>query len=364
MPHFPKQRLRRLRTDEFSRRLMRETTLSSNDLVYPIFIQEGHNIKTPIAAMPGIERFSIDLLLEEAAELLDLNIPAIALFPAIDPKKKSALGEEAYNEDGLVPRAIRALKKVHPTLGIIADVALDPYTSHGHDGIQNDKGYVMNDESIEILVQQALTLAKAGADIVAPSDMMDGRILHIRNALEQTGFSNTKILAYSAKYASHYYGPFREAVGSATSLGKASKSGYQMDPCNTDEALREVSADLEEGADMVLIKPGMPYLDIVRRVKETYKVPTFVFQVSGEYAMHMAAIEKGWLAKEETIMESLLCIKRAGADAILTYFAKLAAHYLKAAQNFHSAQKLQTEQNHHSAENLQTSQKPKEEIQQ
>lgn len=329
MPLFPKQRLRRLRTDEFSRRLVRETTLSSNDLIYPIFIQEGRNTKTPIAAMPGIERLSIDMLLEEAGMLLDLNIPAIALFPAIDPQKKSALGEEAYNEDGLIPRAVRELKKTYPTLGIIADVALDPYTSHGHDGILNDKGYVMNDETIEILVQQSLTLAKAGVDIIAPSDMMDGRILHIRNALEQMGFSNTKILAYSAKYASHYYGPFREAVGSTTNLGKASKTGYQMDPCNADEALREVSADLEEGADIVLIKPGMPYLDIVQRVKQTFKVPTFVYQVSGEYAMHMAAIEKGWMAKRETILESLLCIKRAGADAILSYFAKSAAQYLK-----------------------------------
>lgn len=329
MSEFPKLRLRRMRSHEFSRRLIRENHLSTNDLIYPLFIQEGQNRRDPISSMPGIERLSLDLLLKEAEDLLALEIPAIALFPAIDPSKKTPKGEEAYNDKGVIPNAIRLLKKHFPTLGIIADVALDPYTTHGHDGVIDDAGYVLNDESNEILVKQALTLSHAGVDIVAPSDMMDGRILAIRQSLENQGFHQTKILAYSAKYASHYYGPYREAVGSLKNLGKSSKESYQLDPANSDEALREIALDLKEGADIVMIKPGMPYLDIVQRVKEKFKVPTFVYQVSGEYAMHMAAIEKGWISKKESILESLLCIKRAGADAILSYFAKEAATWLK-----------------------------------
>lgn len=327
--HYPLTRLRRMRTDDFTRRLIRETVLTINDLIYPIFIQEGQNIKTPIPSMPGIVRFSIDQLLEEAQSLVDLNIPAIALFPAIQIEKKSLLGEEAKNPQGLVPRAIQALKKQFPTLGVIADVALDPYTTHGHDGIIDDQGHVKNDETIDALIEQALVLADAGVDIVAPSDMMDGRIYAIRQALEHHGFHNTKILAYSAKYASRYYGPFRDAVGSKKALGLKGKEHYQMDPGNSDEALREVALDLQEGADMIMIKPGMPYLDIVRRVKEKFGAPTFVYQVSGEYAMHKAAIQNGWIEERECILESLLCIKRAGADAILSYFAKQAAVWLK-----------------------------------
>lgn len=326
--HFPVTRLRRLRRTDFLRRLVRETRLSCDDLIYPIFIIEGSNERQAINAMPGIERLSIDRLLEEAAEVQALGIPAIALFPSINPAVKSNNPVEAYNPEGLVPMAIRALKQAFPQLGIIADVALDPYTSHGQDGIIDNDGYVLNDETIEFLVKQSLCLAAAGVDIIAPSDMMDGRVGAIRNALEKNGYPNTCILAYSAKYASKYYGPFREAVGSAVQLGKGDKASYQMDFANSNEALQEVALDLAEGADMVMIKPGMPYLDIVWRVKEQFQVPTLVYQVSGEYAMHMAAIKNGWLS-EEAIMESVLAIKRAGADAILTYFAKRIARLLR-----------------------------------
>lgn len=325
---FPNTRLRRMRSHEFSRRLMQETTLSVNDLIYPVFIQEGAGQKTAISSMPGIERLSLDLLLEEASEWVDLNIPAIALFPMITADKKSEFAEEAYNPEGLIQRAIRALKQNFPTLGLIADVALDPYTVHGQDGLMDNDGTILNDPTLAVLVKQALSCAEAGVDIIAPSDMMDGRIQAIRLALEEAGLVQTKILAYSAKYASRYYGPFREAIGSAGQLGKASKKSYQMDPANSDEALREVALDLQEGADMVMIKPGMPYLDIVRRVKTKFKVPTFVYQVSGEYAMHMAAIQQGWLPEKEAILESLLCIKRAGADGILSYFSKRVAQWL------------------------------------
>lgn len=324
---FPLTRLRRMRFDDFSRRLMRETTLTCDDLIYPLFIVDGENKREKISSMPGIERLSIDLLLEEAVELEKLNIPAIALFPNIDPLFKSNDPVEAFNPEGLVPRAVRELKKHFPELGVIADIALDPYTAHGQDGIIDEKGYVLNDETVEILVKQALCLAEAGVDIVAPSDMMDGRIKAIRDALEKNNFTNTRILAYSAKYASNYYGPFREAVGSANNLGKGNKKNYQMDPANSDEALHEVALDLAEGADMVMVKPGMPYLDIVQRVKKQFGVPTLVYQVSGEYAMHMAAIQNGWL-NENVILESLTAIKRAGADAILTYFAKRIAEQI------------------------------------
>lgn len=329
MTYYPYTRLRRMRQDDFSRRLMRENTLKVDDLIYPVFIHEGHNQSESILSMPGIERLTIDLLLEEAATLVDLKIPAIALFPKIAQDKKSKDAREASNPEGLIARAIRALKENFPTLGVIADAALDPYTTHGHDGIVDKNGHVLNDETVDILVQQALAYAEAGVDIIAPSDMMDGRILGIRQALESAKFSHTRILAYSAKYASSYYGPFREAVGSAIALEQRSKESYQMDPANSDEALREIALDLKEGADMVMVKPGMPYLDIVRRVKDHFQVPTFVYQVSGEYAMHMAAIQNGWLPERETILESLLCIKRAGADAILTYFAKSVARWLK-----------------------------------
>lgn len=328
MSHFPISRLRRMRADSFSRKLMQETTLSVNDLIYPIFIQEGVRQKFAIPSMPGIERLTIDYLLEEAASLVDLKIPAIALFPFISPDKKTLLAEESYHPEGLVQRAIRALRQHFPSLGIIADVALDPYTVHGQDGVIDNSGNILNDETVEILVKQALSCVAAGADVIAPSDMMDGRIHVIRQSLESAGFVHTKILAYSAKYASCYYGPFRDAIGSATHLGKGTKESYQMDPANSDEALREVAFDLQEGADMVMVKPGMPYLDIVRRIKTKFKVPTFVYQVSGEYSMHMAAIQNGWLLERETILESLLCIKRAGADGILTYFAKKAAIWL------------------------------------
>lgn len=327
---YPQLRLRRTRNQNFSRRLMQETTLSTGDLIYPIFIQEGKQQSTAINSMPGISRLTIDLLLEEAAHLVDLNIPAIALFPVIPNEKKSEDAKEAYSEEGLIPTAIRAVKKNFKSLGVIADVALDPYTLNGHDGLTNAHGEILNDESLEILCQQALVLAKAGADIIAPSDMMDGRVGAIRQTLENAGFPNISLLAYSAKYASRYYGPFRDAIGSSQNLQGKNKQSYQMDPANSDEALREVAQDLQEGADIIMIKPGMPYLDIVRRVKDTFKVPTFVYQVSGEYAMHMAAIEKGWISKEETILESLLCIKRAGADGILSYFAKEVAIWLKA----------------------------------
>jgi len=325
---FPATRMRRMRADDFSRRLMQETTLTVNDLMVPLFVQEGEQAREAVPSMPGVERLSIDLLLAEARELADLGIPAIALFPVIDGAGKSELAEEAYNPEGLVQRSIRALKQAVPELGIMTDVALDPYTTHGQDGIIDDQGYVLNDRTVATLVKQALSHAQAGADILAPSDMMDGRIAAIRDLLEKEQFVNTRILSYAAKYASAYYGPFRDAVGSAANLGKANKASYQMDPANSDEAMQEVALDLSEGADMVMVKPGMPYLDIVRRVKQELGVPTFVYQVSGEYAMHMNAIEKGWLS-EAAMMEALLCFKRAGSDGILTYFGKRAAQLLK-----------------------------------
>ena len=314
-----------MRRDEFSRRLMRETRLTADDLIYPLVIVEGSGQRQPIDSMPGIERLSIDELLKEAAELVELDIPAIALFPAPNPETKSLNGAEAYNPDGLVQRAIRALKADFPALGVITDVALDPYTTHGQDGIIDESGYVLNDETVEVLAKQALSHAIAGADIVAPSDMMDGRVAAIRAMLEANGQIYTRILAYSAKYASAYYGPFRDAVGSSGNLGGGNKYSYQMDVANSDEALQEIAQDLAEGADMVMVKPGMPYLDIVSRVKTEFKVPTMVYQVSGEYAA-----QNGWLDEDAVAMESLLCIKRAGADAILTYFAKKAARLLKA----------------------------------
>lgn len=325
---YPNTRLRRARRDDFSRRLVRETQLSVNDLIYPVFILDGSGQRETIASMPGVERLSIDLLLEEAAELVELGIPALALFPVTPADCKSLDAAEAYNPDGLAQRATRALKARFPELGVITDVALDPFTTHGQDGIIDDQGYVLNDLTIETLVKQTLSHAEAGADIVAPSDMMDGRVGAMRQALEGAGHVNTRILAYSAKYASAYYGPFRDAVGSAGNLGKGNKATYQMDPANRDEALHEVAQDLAEGADMVMVKPGMPYLDIVHQVKSTFRVPTFVYQVSGEYAMHCAAIQNGWLS-EAVILESLTSIKRAGADAILTYFAKAAARQLR-----------------------------------
>lgn len=326
---FPATRMRRIRKHDFSRRLVAEHRLSADDLIYPVFVLEGKNQRQAITSMPGIERLSVDLLIEEAKELVALGIPAIALFPVIGAGQKSLQAEEAFNSDGLVQRTVRALKTAVPELGIITDVALDPFTTHGQDGIIDDEGYVLNDITTEVLVKQALSHAEAGADIVAPSDMMDGRIGAIREALEDAGFVNTQIMAYSAKYASAYYGPFRDAVGSAANLKGGNKKNYQMDPANSNEALREVALDIEEGADMVMVKPGMPYLDIVRRVKDEFGVPTFAYQVSGEYAMHMAAIQNGWLAEDAIIMESLLAFKRAGADGILTYFAKKAAVLLQ-----------------------------------
>ena len=317
-----------MRRDAFSRRLMRETELGLNDLIYPMFVIPGSGMREAVASMPGIERYSIDLLVKEAREVQALGIPAIALFPVTDAAMKTTDGREACNPDGLAQQAVRAVKDACPELGIITDVALDPFTTHGQDGIIDDSGYVLNDETVEMLVRQALSHAEAGADIVAPSDMMDGRIGAIRQALEGDGHIHTKILAYSAKYASAYYGPFRDAVGSAGSLGKSSKETYQMDPANSREALQEVALDLEEGADMVMVKPGLPYLDIVKAVKDHFGVPTFVYQVSGEYAMHMAAFERGWLDRDKVIIESTLAIKRAGADAILTYFARDLARLL------------------------------------
>ncbi|MGJ0430238.1 porphobilinogen synthase [Methylobacter sp.] len=327
--NFPRTRMRRMRYNDFSRRLMREHRLSVDDLIYPMFVTEGTNQREAIASMPGIERLSLDLLLEEAHALYDLGIPAIALFPVTSLDKKSDDAAEAYNPDGLAQRSVRALKKALPELGIITDVALDPFTSHGQDGLINQDGYVMNDETIAVLVKQALSHAEAGADIVAPSDMMDGRIGAIREALEAQNHINTRILAYSAKYASSFYGPFRDAVGSAGNLGKGNKYSYQMDPANSDEALREIQLDLQEGADMVMVKPGMPYLDIIRRVKDQYGVPTFAYQVSGEYAMLKAAAMNGWLDEKQVVLESLLAFKRAGSDAILTYFAKSVAQWLR-----------------------------------
>jgi porphobilinogen synthase len=321
--------MRRMRRDDFSRRLMRETLLTPADFIYPVFVLEGQGERQAVPSMPGVERKSIDLLVDEAKEILRLGIPAIALFPVTPLSVKSEDACEAYNPDGLAQRAVRALKETLPSLGIITDVALDPFTTHGQDGLIDDTGYVMNDETKEVLVKQALSHAEAGADVVAPSDMMDGRIGAIREALEEQGHTHTRILSYAAKYASSFYGPFRDAVGSAANLGGSNKYSYQMDPANSDEALHEVGLDLQEGADMVMIKPGMPYLDIVRRVKEIYQVPTFVYQVSGEYAMLKAAAQNGWLDEQAVVMESLLCLKRAGCDGILTYFAKQAAQWLQ-----------------------------------
>ena len=326
---FPKRRMRRMRKHDFSRRLMAENHLTVNDLIYPMFVLEGENRTEQVASMPGIERYSIDLLLKEAGELVELGIPLIALFPVTPADKKSLMAEEAYNPEGLVQRAVRALKQAYPELGVMTDIALDPFTTHGQDGIIDNTGYVLNDETVECLIKQALSHAEAGSDVIAPSDMMDGRIGAIRQALEQSGHIYTNIMAYSAKYASSYYGPFRDAVGSASNLKGANKYNYQMDFANRVEALHEVALDIQEGADMVMVKPGMPYLDVVREVKNTFGVPTFVYQVSGEYAMHMAAIQNGWLS-ESVILESLMCCRRAGADAILTYFAEVAAEQLKA----------------------------------
>ena len=326
---FPHTRLRRMRRHVFSRRLARETRLTADDLIQPLFVIEGPKKREPVASMPGVERLGIDLLVAEAGRLAALGIPAVALFPVPDPATKTLDGREAWNDDGLAQRAVRALKKALPELGVITDVALDPFTTHGQDGIIDAGGYVQNDVTIEALVKQARSQAAAGADVVAPSDMMDGRIGAIRAALEIDGRHDTRILAYSAKYASAFYGPFRDAVGSTAALGKADKASYQMDPANSDEALREVALDIEEGADIVMIKPGLPYLDIVRRVKDAYGVPTFVYQVSGEYAMLMAAAGNGWLDERKSALESLACIKRAGADGILTYFAGRAAAWLQ-----------------------------------
>ncbi|MGZ5056474.1 MAG: porphobilinogen synthase [Methylobacter sp.] len=330
--NFPQTRMRRMRYSDFSRRLMRENRLSVDDLIYPMFVTEGSNQRESISSMPGVERLSLDLLLEEAHQLYNLGIPAIALFPVTSADKKSEQAAEAYNPDGLIQRSVRALKKAVPALGIITDVALDPFTTHGQDGLVSQDGYVMNDETIEVLTRQALSHAEAGADIVAPSDMMDGRIGAIRQALESQNHINTLILAYSAKYASSFYGPFRDAVGSAGTLGKGNKYSYQMDPANSDEAMREIQLDLQEGADMVMVKPGMPYLDIIRRVKDQYGVPTFAYQVSGEYAMLKAASMNGWLDEKQVVLESLLAFKRAGSDAILTYYAKAVAQWLQADQ--------------------------------
>ena len=320
-------RMRRMRADAFSRELMREHRLQACDLVWPVFVHEGAG-RDAVASMPGVERLSLDALVEEAGQAFALGIPAMAVFPVVAADSKSAQAEEAYNPDGIAQRAITALKQAVPELGVISDVALDPFTSHGQDGLLDDQGYVANDETVEVLVRQALSHARAGADVVAPSDMMDGRVGAIREALEENGFCNTRILAYAAKYASGFYGPFRDAVGSTASLGGAGKHSYQMDPANTDEALHETALDLDEGADMVLVKPGMPYLDIVRRIKEEFRVPTLVYQVSGEYSMLKAAAREGWLDERACVMESLLCIKRAGADAILTYFARDVAGWL------------------------------------
>ncbi|WP_085300153.1 porphobilinogen synthase [Cognaticolwellia mytili] len=326
---YPARRMRRMRADDFSRRLMSENQLTVNDLIYPVFVLEGENQREAITSMPGVERQSIDLLLEECQELVDLGVPAIAIFPVTPAEKKSLMAEEAYNADGLAQRTVRAVKAKFPSLGVITDVALDPFTTHGQDGIIDDEGYVLNEVTKDILVKQALSHAQAGADVVAPSDMMDGRIGAIRQELEAYHFVNTKILAYSAKYASNYYGPFRDAVGSASNIKGGNKFSYQMDPANSDEAMHEIAQDIQEGADMVMVKPGMPYLDIVRRVKDNFQVPTYAYQVSGEYAMHMAAIQNGWLAEKPCVMEGLLAFKRAGADGILTYFAKQVARWLK-----------------------------------
>jgi porphobilinogen synthase len=327
---FPGGRPRRLRRDDFTRNLVREHTLTAHDLIYPVFVLDGERRREPVGSMPGVERLSIDQLLPVAEACVALGIPAMALFPVIDPALKSPDGREAWNAEGLVPRVVSALKARFPELGVMTDVALDPYTSHGQDGLLDDTGYILNDETVEVLVRQALAQAEAGVDIVAPSDMMDGRIGAIRAALEKQGAIHTRIMAYSAKYASAFYGPFRDAVGSSANLGKSNKKVYQMDPGNSDEALREVAMDIAEGADMVMVKPGMPYLDVVRRVKDEFRVPTFVYQVSGEYAMLKAAAQNGWLDHDLVMMESLLAFKRAGADGVLSYFALDAARLLRA----------------------------------
>jgi len=327
----PAVRMRRMRRDPFSRALMRENTVTAADLIYPVFVLDGENQRQQVASMPGVERVSVDLLLKVAEEAVSLGIPVLALFPVVDAALKTYDGIEATNPEGLVPRAVRALKREFPQLGLMTDVALDPYTTHGQDGLPDENGYIVNEKTIEMLIRQAMAQAEAGVDIVAPSDMMDGRIGAIRMALEEKQLIHTRIMAYSAKYASAYYGPFRDAVGSAANLGKADKNTYQMDPANSDEALREVALDLAEGADMVMVKPGMPYLDVVRRVKEEFKVPTFAYQVSGEYAMLQAAFQNGWLDKDKIIMETMMSFKRAGADGVLTYFALDVARRLKAA---------------------------------
>ncbi|MDX1605032.1 MAG: porphobilinogen synthase [Candidatus Competibacterales bacterium] len=325
----PALRPRRMRRDDFSRRLMRETVLTPSDLILPLFVREGQGQREPVPSMPGVERLSIDELVREGDRVLGLGIPAVALFPVTPPEVKTADAREACNPEGLAQRAVRALKQHYPELGVITDVALDPFTSHGQDGLIDDSGYVLNDETVAVLVRQAVSHAEAGADIVAPSDMMDGRIGAIRAALENAGHRNTRILSYAAKYASSFYGPFRDAVGSAGNLGGGNKYGYQMDPANSDEALREVALDLDEGADMVMIKPGLPYLDIVRRIKDQFAVPTFVYQVSGEYAMLTAAARNGWLDERAVVLEALTAFRRAGADGILTYFAARAADWLR-----------------------------------
>ncbi|NIY49813.1 porphobilinogen synthase [Cedecea colo] len=325
---FPGRRMRRVRRHDFSRRLVAENQLTVNDLIYPVFVMEGQNRQQEVTSMPGVYRMTIDLLLKEAEAVAKLGVPVLSLFPVIESAGKSLHAEEAYNPNGLVQRTVRALKDAVPELGLLTDVALDPYTTHGQDGVIDEDGYVINDVTREILVRQALSHAEAGAEIIAPSDMMDGRIGAIRDRLEADGLVNTQIMSYAAKYASCYYGPFRDAIGSSGNLKGGNKKTYQMDPANGDEALQEVAQDLQEGADMVMVKPGMPYLDVIRRVKDTFGVPTFAYQVSGEYAMHMAAIQNGWLAEKPAIMESLLCFKRAGADGVLTYFSKRVAQWL------------------------------------
>ncbi len=328
-PPYPLSRPRRLRRDDYTRRLVRENSLTPNDLIYPVFIAEGQGLRQPVPSLPGVVRYSLDTLLPVAQECVELGIPVMALFPVIEPSLKTLDGVEATNPQGLIPRAVAAIKQKFPELGLLTDVALDPYTSHGQDGLIDDQGYVLNDPTIEILIKQALVQAQAVVDIVAPSDMMDGRIGAVRQALEAAGYIHTRIMSYSAKYASAFYGPFRDAVGSATHLGKSNKMAYQMDPANIDEALREVAADLQEGADMVMVKPGVPYLDVLRRIKDTFRVPTFAYQVSGEYAMIKAAAAQGWLDHDKAMMEMLLGFKRAGADGILTYFAIEAGRLLK-----------------------------------
>jgi porphobilinogen synthase len=327
---YPAARMRRMRRDPFSRAMMRENTITASDLIYPVFILDGVNQRQQVASMPGVERVSVDLLMKVAEECVALGIPVIALFPVVEASLKTYDGIEATNPEGLVPRAVRELKRNFPELGILTDVALDPYTTHGQDGLPDENGYIVNEKTIAMLIRQALAQAEAGVDVVAPSDMMDGRIGAIRGALEEKGWIHTRIMAYSAKYASAFYGPFRDAVGSSANLGKADKKTYQMDPANSDEALREVALDLAEGADMVMVKPGMPYLDVVRRVKDEFKVPTFAYQVSGEYAMLQAAFQNGWLDRDKVTMESMMAFKRAGADGVLTYFALEIARMLKA----------------------------------